>query len=78
MSGHLHRRADVELMSTANRPPDEVTVLQVIAVQYRLGEGCCGVDPVRQATAYYSMDGELLAVRVLGEPAYRWQNGQES
>ncbi len=54
MPEHQHRRA-----SLPERPP-EVRTVELIEVKFRRGEGCCEEDLVREVTAYYWADGDLL------------------
>ena len=64
---HVHR-FQPEMARMIGRAPEAVT-MSVIAVQFRRGEGCCIEDPVRMVTAYYSLEGELLAERDSMAPA---------
>ena len=59
---HKHRSLPASVKAGIDRPPDVVRVRQVIEVEFRRGEGCCDDDPVRACTAYYTLEGELLAV----------------
>lgn len=59
---HAHLRLSPEQARVVDRPPD-AEVIQVVAVTFRRGEGCCDQDPTRLVTAYYSLDGQLLAER---------------
>lgn len=66
---HRHEWMDASTRAGIDRPPDVVRVREVIEVEFRRGEGCCDEDPVRRCTAWYSLDGYLLAVNDPKEPA---------
>lgn len=59
---HMHANLDAAVKAGIDRPPDVCRVVQVIEVEFRRGEGCCDADPVRRCRAWYTLDGDLLAV----------------
>lgn len=59
MTEHRHSYLTSEQMANRNRPP-VAQVVELLAVDFLRGEGCCLDDPVRTCTAYYRSDGELL------------------
>lgn len=59
---HEHDWMSPAMKASVDRPPDVVRVRQVIEVEFRRGEGCCDQDAVRTCTAFYDLEGTLLAV----------------
>jgi hypothetical protein len=59
---HVHRNGDPQAVRTRDEAPREAKVVEVIAVDFQRGEGCCDQDAYRRCTAYYSMEGALLFV----------------
>jgi hypothetical protein len=61
MKEHKHRTETPQQHEIRNRPPAAERI-EVIAVGFSRGEGCCEHDVYRNCTAYYALDGTLLAV----------------